>query len=502
MTSDQPKRPSLRNNILGISLIALLLAGILSAGPKNITPENVSVSLNRFSDFVSAEAANSGKDAKFSYGNMSISGWGSEKYAVVSDIRLDVKKQSIAESTTLTLTTPKIQVTQDAVALGRLNFVFTDPVTIATDGKPVATVTFSEPLKYAHTEGRDKDPTVIQMLALPPQITFTALSAPEGAKPETLTVTYERNPVLKVKTNPVTHQREADYYFKHINLVSSSGSNVAIGALTGHMSETAGKDNQPEGEYKLMVSDFTTVPAAKPCSFTTEMSYAGERPLMKVSGLLAGTRETQLHIKNMMLTCDEFKVAADGDVARLPDDPLVSGLMHVSIENPAKFLASDLIDANMRTVLSQALTKIAGQPVDSLPRVEIPLKRDKNSTFMIGDITFEELAASLLANAINLQQLAPASPAATVPAEPAEPAAPVEPAVIPAPNGSTEMVQPPVPGSEEVVPMDAAATPESPTTDMPPADNTTDMPPPDMQEEAPPAAMEAPVESAPEKPAP
>lgn len=407
----KPASPLLR----GIGIVALIgsLAMIFSTGSNPVSPETVEASLKRFGDYVATDAAKSGKEGRFSYGEIEARGFLMNRFAMVHDVTLEIKKQTLLESVSWSLFTPQMAVVPDAIMAHRLYYVFGEPVTVRKNGQSAATIAFSEPLKYGQSESHGKKATFLnQVFKLPPSITITP-AAPEGAG--SVVIAYDKNPTVEITSAPEIGLRKSKYDFRHINVTAGTQKPLSIGAYTTELNEKKDEKGVVQGQYTMAMTDLQTEATPKPCNVNIDIAYVGDQPLLKLVGYVSSTPDTSATVKTLALDCADFKITAEGTLGRAPEDPLPSGQLNVKLQNVKELMASQLLGQQGREMLSQVLVKITGQPVDTLTNAEIPLKRDKNGTFYIGDVTFEQLAASLFSNMIGTSPLMPGKTTEPVP---------------------------------------------------------------------------------------
>ncbi len=389
-----------RMRAVGIATIAVSIGVILTVGRDPVTTTSVEESLKHFSDYVATDIAKSGKEGKFTYGAIEMKGWFFDRLAMVHDVNLEVKKQTLLESVTWALSTPQMAVVPDQVLAKRMYYVFGAPIAIKKNGQDVASLSFSEPLKYGQLEARRGDSqSLMQNFKLPGSITITPTNLADGGN---VVITYAKNPTVEITSSLEHSERHAEYAFKDIAVTSGETKPLTIGSLQSNLTEKPDDKGLLEGNYTLNVSAVKTEANPKPCDIAADISYTGDQPLMKLAGFVAGSEATTVSVKKASLDCADFKVSADGSLARSPEDPLPSGALTLHLEQVSALFASPMLSDQSKAVLSQILVKVTGQPVDTLKNLEIPLKREKNGTFYIGDVTFEELAASIFTNMIGI----------------------------------------------------------------------------------------------------
>jgi hypothetical protein len=413
---------------LGVAILAASILVILFTGAPGMTQIDIEQHLKQFSTDIGSEAAGSGREAKFNWGNITIEGWGYNKHGMVDDVSFELAEKSLLDTTRWTLSTAKMHVYPDPSMLRRLIFVFSEPVNVIENGQLKSIMTFSSPLKYVYYDGLLHKVHVIEhAVHLPEQITLTPAKTIDAASkdvPGNVMITYDKDPVWKFKSMPDSGERESEYLFRNMKIASQDGTQATIASISGGFKEKPGDDKRPLGNYKLAVIDLAlrdSDKSTKSYSLSADINYTGNLPDMKQGRLVAATGDTELTLNQVQLTTDDFKVKASGTISMVNEDPLPSGKLDIDIDNVQKLVASELIPASSRRVVASALQKITGQPFESLTNVTIPLKREKNGLLYVGTVTFEELAAATFSDML---KNAPASEAAPMPAPSPETAVP------------------------------------------------------------------------------
>lgn len=417
MNAFSSKNQNTRLRVVGIAVVVGSIAFVLFSGQGTISQKAVEDSLKRFNDYVAVDSAKSGKEGSFTYGQIEMKGFLLNRYALVHDISLEIKKQSLLESVAWSLSSPEMNVVSDPMSSRRLYYVFEKPIEIKKNGNAEATVTFSEPLQYGQLESRrNNNRYLVQSFKLPSSITIT----PTQGKGNVV-VTYDANPTVEMRSSLEKPGRHAKYEFHNIAVTSAEEKPLSVGALKSELNEKTDNDNVVQGSYTLNVNAFQTPSITKPCDVNADIAYTGDQPLLKLMGYISSSAESAVNVKQSGLFCPDFKVTATGQLTRSPEDPLPSGQLTLKIDEVKQFLASPILSDQVKSVIGQVLVKVTGQPLDSLNNIELPLKREKNGTFYIGDVTFEEIATSLLSNMFGLPlPVLPAPQAVPVPETPAD----------------------------------------------------------------------------------
>lgn len=411
MTLSTTKTASPRKRAIGLTILAASVVVVLTTPGSQINHAAVEKSLQRFNEYVATDSAKSGKEGHFTYGNIEIKGLFFTQYALVRDVALQIKKQSLLESVDWALTTPQMTVAPDSVIAHRLYYTFAEPITVKKNGEAVATITFPDPLKYGQMDiYHGKTTFLLQTFLLPPSITVTPIATPNVAAGPAVVITYDKNPTMHTSSATDHPERKAEYEFKNIAFTSGTEKPLTADSFHSTLKEKPNAQGVVEGQFTMDVKALKTDATEKACDIATDITYTGDQPLLKLAGFVSGSLETAVAIKNAGIDCADFKVTTTGTLARSPEDPLPSGNISIKLDQVNKLLESRLLTDQGKQLLAQLLVKVTGQTIESITNVDLPLKREKNGTFYIGDVTFEELAASMLTSMFN-QAPAPRTPA-------------------------------------------------------------------------------------------
>jgi hypothetical protein len=427
-------------NIVGLAFLALALGVVLFSGTSPISEDTIKQKLQAFSEQVASEAILRGKEAKFSYGDVAITGWGYDKRAVVTDVSLEISEKSTMETNRWGISTAKMVITPDPSVAERLFFTFPEPMNVIANSQLKSTVSFSSPLLYTFYDGSLKSPRVFaHEIRLPEKIISTpARNVDASASPaKPLIVTLDKDSLISLRSHPDSGAHEIRYGFNNVNIVFEDNSEINIAALNSTLNESPAQGNRTNGEYTLSVTDIIHRGATtnNPYSMQVELSYESDRPQ-------AGKPLTSMDIKlgRFAIMNDDFKLQAKGNVSLTADDPLPYGNVDMEIINAGKFLASELLPDMLRPAITSLLEKTNGAEAVAAGRISVPLKREKNGVFYIGDSTFEELTAAIVSDLLKPPAAAPAEPATPITEEP-------------------EISVPSAPAAEEAIP----ETPKEPT---------------------------------------
>ncbi len=385
-------------SIIGILIMAAAIAVIMSSGASIINKEGIEQRLQLFSVHVADEAAKQGREGKFSYGAIGMEGWGYSKYAVVQNVSLEIAERSVLDTTRWTFSTTRMLVMPDPVTASTLLFVFPEPVNVIENSQLRTRVLFSDPLRYSYFDGMEKQAhTIVHAVYLPPQVTLAeahAVDSPAGK--EEKIITYDPNPLVRLTVRPEVNEREGIYAFANLRITETNGQMITASSLVSRFSESGGEDGRPLGSYTLQVDDLA-LKGQKTYDINADVSYRGDMPFLTLKDWTPAAGETDITLNRFSVAGEDFMVKASGAFSRATNDPLPFGSIMIEIDNLRQLLASDLVPEQAREPLADILMKATGQTAVPMVHTILPVKREQNGTLYVGQMTFEEVAASLLA---------------------------------------------------------------------------------------------------------
>lgn len=412
--------------IVGLMVLGVALANVLFEDVPNVSKESITQYLQKMGEHAAHEAAIAGKEGKLTFGDINIQGWGYEKYATVSNLDLELTDKSGGKN--WGFTTPTITMAPDGVHTKRVNMTLTDPVTISENGQTKMTASFSQPVKWAYSDGiESRKHLIVQSIRFPKQITLTPYKSADDlmGKSTPITITSGNDSVVHTKNYPDLGTLDNEYQMREVTVDTGNGTQISLGELSSHLVQTPGHEHHVDGKYTLTVSDVvlhTVGKASKSYSVVANLDYTAKSPADKPEERSADDGNVDIKLNKVMLADEDFRMTMEGNLTRVSDDRLPSGTIKLAIDNVGKFIASDLIPDMAKHAVEAVLPKIVGEPVRPSDSVTVMLRREKNGVFYVGNITFEEMATSLLAEMVSAMN--PLKDSGTAPAAVAAPESP------------------------------------------------------------------------------
>lgn len=409
-SSTEHKKEPLVIRILGpIIVLACFIFTILN-GAKPITQEVLKYHLQEFSENFSKQASLNGKIGTFSYGDVSIKGWGFDKYAVIENASISVAEHGLLHSSKWTLSTASVIVTPDSFIEGLFVFSFPDPLNIIENSELRSLVTFPRPPKYSYLEGRRGRVRVLEhALFLPEKMTFTPSRSVDDTRvteAEQTIVSFDANPTIKSVYQLDDHARSIDIAFKNVSVTKGESVRAMINSLSSSFSEKQTGEKEMGGNYLLQVIDLMLPvgenmmnPYNITASFATSSQLSEPFTTLK-SGVVTLPMATRadIAINALDILTTDFGVRIKGHITDDLEDPLIFGNANIDINNVKKFIGSELIPQHARGAFSMAIAQVVGQPVDQLVDTVISVRREKNGGLYFNDMPFEKVAAALFSD--------------------------------------------------------------------------------------------------------
>jgi|GEM_PF-3013815 len=435
------------------SAIAVLAVGAGAAalwfvwfGPSSlINKELVESNLQRLSSQLGAFASEHGKEAKISYGEIEIAGWGYGKKAIVHNPVVEVSVKGEGVSKAWAASTNSVLVESDSVNSGRVILLIADAINISEDGKARETVTFSEPLKYGYLATQiGAEQSAQQDVYIPKKITISQLDASgvaaggdcansdagcasqEGASAKAqTTISFINAPTLQIISSQQSEKSSISYDFSGMEITSNDGNKLIVGTAAGKFNKENEAEGKPSIKYNFTLGDVVVSDAthtSKPYAFNFDVAVSGDSSAApavapapvtvdggtaqepaktpEVAAASVASSGQKIALNNLSVSGQDFKVHASGNILVEAGDIMPSGLVELKIDNVPQFLSSELVPADSRGLVEGLLEKMAGKPVAKEESISIPLKREKNGTFYLGQANFEALAASALSDTL------------------------------------------------------------------------------------------------------
>lgn len=439
MTQDapetKPRRLHLRNKdatpeeitsykkLFFILLMAITIGVILTTQVPHITPESAKAQLDAFAATIAAEAKDSGMEASFTHGDITIAGFGYNKQAVIASPALNVTQTTWLGPNTVTLSTPRMYLIPSAIG-NVFHAVFPDPLTVSRNGAPQRTLSFSggQPA-YTLVEQRYNDVSeFVHTVFLPPHMTIA--SGPAGSEQKT-EITYNERPQVAFKRAPAQKRSEITLGFQNI-LIREGERQITIGSASLGVMRKPNEDGKIAFDSVTLLSDIgvkTMQGLEGPYSF--KLSTAGTRSAVPTPPM--APQDSDLTVRELVLTADKFQLQATGQISRKPDDSLPFGLLDVQVKNFSSLRNSPTLAPEIKAAIVDIASRVSGVDAASAEDMQFTVKRDKLGPLAIGTASFEDVAAIFFSRVMLGGQT---PPSAIVP--PSAPAAGGEPGAQPA----------------------------------------------------------------------
>src|SRR4051812_30707372 len=123
---------SQRLPLLFVLILAVCLSVLIYATPVSLSHDDIDQRMQQFATQLSGAFADNGKDARLTYGGIDMRGWGFERGATITDVRLTIS----SKGTAWVAAADRIDVDQEKGAGGKLQFTLHGPVNVTENGTP------------------------------------------------------------------------------------------------------------------------------------------------------------------------------------------------------------------------------------------------------------------------------------------------------------------------------------------------------------------------------
>ncbi len=376
-----------------ILVIAITLVTVLTSSVPFLSREQVDGMLTGFSEELSTYAQSSGSQASFTYGAVEVAGSGYQRRALVANPSLSVSRTLWFGPQTITLSAPNMVLLPDPSGTGSFIVEFPEPLTISERGIPSHTLSFPDgPGRYAVIpQGSGEDRQYLHTLILPPRF---QLSSYNGGK---LMVTYDAGPRAALRYTPSQLKSETSVAFRNLALVGQD-STVQIGSLSSAATRAPAEEGRIAFDTSLTLNDIAVKKGSElegPYSF--KLSAAGKR-LGGAAG--AANPESDVDVKELVLSADQFQLSAAGKMKRTADDSLPYGGLDVKVKHFSSLRNSNTLAPEIKLALVEMASRATGADASTADDLAFSVQREKLGSLMIGASRFEELAAIFISRAL------------------------------------------------------------------------------------------------------
>jgi hypothetical protein len=434
-----------------VVIVAVIIIGFL-ASRSGLDKALLKQRVDAFAASLSENARRDGRDVKFTYKDIRITGSFSDRHAELIEPQLSVKPlpikgKRVKPSDELILRTGSAEIYPKAVNLTVLHIAVPQPIDFfggEDPSKKLLTVKGSEPFGVTVGEAREDGRLYLEVEHLiPPSIDLTYLreQQAEGKEEqtpslvpiyETLTITQDAGGFIRSRLSEDGNRLGfADVNLKNIVIAPQDepGSEIKVAEVTSHWEHTLDKGNKHRMAMNLQLGDITAAPevlAYAPIRLSAEATYEGGAPNSAEDIAAANNGETAFKLSKFALTTKDANLNATADFVANGRDILPVGMANLSLTNVPFVLAElrkyQLLNEDNEHLVTEVTQLITGTPISELKDANVEINRIRGGSFAIGKTTFEELFAAVLKSSMTKRL---GKPEATD--KPVSPAAPVDP---------------------------------------------------------------------------
>ncbi len=371
-----------------IIIILAIYVGLSSA--MKVSRDVIEQHLQTLSALIERQAAAAGKEGKLTYGDITFEGFGFDKHAVISNVSISIAENVVTYNNKWSLSTSAIHIAPDAFLDSKFFISLPAPINIIQNSELKYVVSYPTHPKLAYFDGVKGTSQIIeQSLSLPEKIIISPAQSVDDSgvsKSGSVEISYAPMPLLKSSQNNAEKHRDYDIEIKDLKIAGDEGVRLTAGAISSHYSESQVDEGKISGKYILSLTDLLVFGGE---SITHPYSIHADFDINSQSGV------DDINIEKLSLIGSDFDLSLSGKVMSASDDPLLFGSAKLAVNNAGRFISSELIPQVAKGTIAMALQKLSGSPLEPNTHLELPLKREKNSQFYIGDTSFESLAAAV-----------------------------------------------------------------------------------------------------------
>ncbi len=410
-TQENGSRISVVPLIIGLVILAIAAIGFLTSRA-SYSVEEVSHSISRLGEAMDTYFSEQGYAASISYDSIAVEGSLFDKKVVLSQPKVTLTPT--AEHSPLIVT----EVSSESVTIvpsnghfSSFDVQFTEPVTVS-HGESVTKIIPKDMVGFdaEWLLGEDSE-EINYTMHYPENLNFIVEFYPyQGAPDKT---SYLMSAGAGSKASGVLDVYEQAYFeevsFRDVVIESDDNHAVKMASLDG-VFEVAADDENKYRHYRF---------DAKDASFTG--SYATLGAIKHVVAEIedgrpadgeSGPRNRTLSISNLEIKGEDFSIGGQANIEMVEAESLPFGEAEITIKGK-EYLALRIrntgeVNPMMIPVVLSALTK--ANTSEESDAVEVKMSREPGGSFLIGESTFEELAASMLKDIFSAQPIMPKPP--------------------------------------------------------------------------------------------
>lgn len=391
--------------------------------------EETENNLNKLSEQLTSIGNDYGKSIKVTHGIIEAASWAVNKRSVVRDVNIEVTGKNAGDLTNFKLSLGDVVTYADPYNPQKLVIETSNSISLYQNKIFLSSLIFSEPLVYSYQQSKiDNSQPFQHNIVLPKNISLTTVNNDviAGTGDGTASADGEEKFSLSFKVNPTidlvatTNELHSLFYdFSGLTAVSKGEKIISFGVLKSQFNEEDGDDEgKRAGKYNFVADDvviYKGTAFTRPYSVNINTSLLfdsiSKEPASDMSSADAlksqfysgATRNREVTLNNVTVSNPNFQLRAAGNFTNTVGDPLPSGEVKIDIDHVQEFLTSEIVAMQGKDLIRGALTKIVGRPLDDQDQTSFVLKREKNGVFYVGNTTFEELVASMLAGGLITQ---------------------------------------------------------------------------------------------------
>lgn len=419
-----PLAPQKKNNTAKYVLIALLAVAAVGAlgyfaSQAGLDKALVKREVDAWIERSKQHAALEGYDLAIVYDDVSIRGGLTDGHALITNMKIISKPVGgVAGDESVTFTTAEVKIDPNSADLSDLDVILPTPLHVF-EGKnsfETASLIAEEPLEFT-VEQLEQDKKHYNRIShtLPAKLTLRTLAGQDAVgeedKEQQLTPRYDVVELsMEGKGQVTTNTARSDLGNSEIEVKNLSIVPVGneIGAVKVDRLYSAWKNtlndkqlNMIDAEFAIdnLTADKKFLPYA-PINASIKGHFEGPMPATPEEFASIRTQQASFKLSEFIFKTKDASLNATADFVASGEDILPIGKANINVTNVPEWREllkkNDVIGSKDEQVINTLFIRIAGVTLPDAKDVTVDIKRAREGSFQIGQITFEELLAILL----------------------------------------------------------------------------------------------------------
>lgn len=434
-TTGEVKERSIAKRVLLISvaIIAAIIAVGLLASRMGLDKALLRQHVDAFATDIAEKGRKEGRDIRFTYKGIDITGGFSDRHAVILAPQLSIqplagegKKTSPADN--LIVRTSEVAIYPEAADLSEATVSLAQPIEFfdaSDESRKLLTIASATPFDAKieqHSIGKRPYLTITQNLPASIDLTYLREKQATGAEEATPTIVpvYETLVLTQAEGGHIRSDMAQDgsglgeAEIKLTNLVLTPEvvpeDAIRIAQFTSGWKHSINEKSHHVMDVKLHLGDITADPRMLPygpLAMKLQATYEGAAPQTAQDLAAIRAQESSIKLHHFAITAKDASLTATADFVASATDILPVGMANIAMTNVPFVIAQltklGVIHADNEPFISDIATLVTGTPYAEIVDANIEINRARGGSFVIGKTTFEELFATVLKSTMQRQ---------------------------------------------------------------------------------------------------